>query len=66
VIAGDLAREELFFAIGVAGQVRRVPLPAFEIYAAAARQTPARLDLHTSDDEVLRAWSQAEAERAAP
>lgn len=66
VIAGDLAREELFFAVGVAGQVRRVPLPAFELYAAAARPTRSRIDLHTPDDEVLRAWSQAEAERGAP
>ena len=62
VIAGDLAREQLFFAID---GVRRVPLPAIEVYAAAARRTASLADLRTTDNQILQAWSRAEADRAA-
>jgi hypothetical protein len=41
VIAGELARERMFFAIGAErGGLRQVPLPAFEVYSAAARHAP--------------------------
>jgi hypothetical protein len=62
VIAGDLAREELFFAVD---GTRRVPLPAIEVYAAAARRTTSLNDLRATDNDLLRAWSRAEADRAA-
>jgi hypothetical protein len=60
-IAGDLSREELFFAVD---GIRRVPLPAIEVYAAAARRTASFADLRTTDNEILRIWSRAEADRA--
>jgi hypothetical protein len=71
VIAGDLAREQLFFAIEAkGGGVRHVPLPAIEIYSAAARRSPvslldAGMNSSTEDHDLLQAWSRAEADRAA-
>ncbi len=69
VIAGELARERLFFAIGGERDgLRRVPLPAFEVYSAAARHRPPSVldpDAGPSSGELLRAWSRAEADRAA-
>jgi hypothetical protein len=62
VIAGDLAREQLFFAIDGA---RRVPLPAIEVYAAAAQRTASLDDIRATDNGRLQAWSRAEADRAA-
>jgi hypothetical protein len=50
IIAGDLRREQLYFA--VEGR-DRVPLHATEIYSAAA----------SNDTEALLAWSRAEVER---
>lgn len=61
VIAGDLARERLFFAVDGA---RRVPLALRELYSAAARESPAGPASEPSGN-VLRAWSEAEADRAA-
>lgn len=58
VIAGDLAHEQLFFAVDGA---RRVPLAAAEIYSAGERTA---LHAATGDDgAVLRAWAAAEADR---
>ena len=50
VIAGDLTRERLFFAVD--GETR-IPLPPDEIYFAASRAAP----------DLLRLWSQSEANR---
>jgi WD40-like Beta Propeller Repeat len=61
VIAGDLASERLFFVVD---GTRRVPLALRELYSAAARMSPGG---PASDPpaNVLRAWSEAEADRAA-
>jgi hypothetical protein len=60
VIAGDLAREQLFFAID--GE-HRVPLSSHELYSAAAMRSLTDSLLGDRDD-TLRAWSAAEADRA--
>jgi hypothetical protein len=60
VIAGDFAREQLFFAID--GE-HRVPLSSHELYSAAAMRSLSDSLLGDPDD-TLRAWSAAEAERA--
>lgn len=59
VIGGDLAREQLFFAVD---GTRRVPLAPVEIYSAGERAAihPAPGD----DGSVLRAWAAAEADRS--
>ena len=58
VIGGDLAREQLFFAVD---GTRRVPLLPVEIYSVGERAT-----IHTPGDDgsVLRAWAAAEADRS--
>jgi hypothetical protein len=59
VIGGDLAREQLFFAID---GTRRVPLAPVEIYSAGERAA-----IHPTLDDggsVLRAWAAAEADRS--
>jgi hypothetical protein len=60
VIAGDLARKRLFFAVDGA---RRVPLALRELYSAAARESPGG-PASDPPSNVLRAWSEAEANRA--
>lgn len=71
VIAGELSSEQLFFAIENPGRgVRRIPLPAIEVYSAAVRRSPVSpLDLGMSRDtgnrDLLQTWSRAEADRAA-
>ena len=59
VIGGDLAREQLFFAVD---GTRRVPLTPVEIYSAGERAAihPAPGD----NGSVLRAWAAAEADRS--
>lgn len=66
VIAGDLARKELYFAIGAAARApRTVPLAAVELYSAVAQRAPeSPLDLSASDNRLLQTWSRAEADRA--
>lgn len=61
VIAGELASERLFFAVDGA---RRVPLALRELYSAAARALPGG-PASEPPANVLRAWSEAEADRAA-
>jgi hypothetical protein len=65
VIAGDLEREQMFFATdripGIA--IERVPLPAVELYSAAAKRDS--LGLLASPDDTLVRWSEAEATRRA-
>jgi hypothetical protein len=59
VIGGDLAREQLFFAVD---GTRRVPLAPVEIYSAGERAA-----IHPTLDDggsVLRAWAAAEADRS--
>ncbi|HEX3760748.1 MAG TPA: hypothetical protein VHW23_18665 [Kofleriaceae bacterium] len=59
VIGGDLAREQLFFAVDGA---RRVPLAPIEIYSVGEHAT-----VHAvpgDDGAVLRAWAAAEADRS--
>lgn len=59
VIGGDLAREQLFFAVD---GTRRVPLAPVEIYSAGERAA-----IHATLDDgggVLRAWAAAEADRS--
>lgn len=53
VIGGDLAREQLFFAVD---GTRRVPLASAELYSAGERAT-------APDGELLRAWAAAEADK---
>jgi hypothetical protein len=70
VIAGEPAGGQLFFAIEVeGGGVRRVPLPAAELDSTVRRPPVSLLDPGVGpgsvDRERLRAWSRAEAERAA-
>lgn len=61
ILAGDLAREELYFAID---GVHRVPLPAGELYSAAAALSLDHPLLDPTTPNVLGLWSAAEAERA--
>jgi hypothetical protein len=61
VVAGDVAREQLFFAID--GE-HRVPLSTHELYSAAAMHS-LNDSLFGDHDDTLRAWSAAEADRAA-
>lgn len=61
VVAGDVAREQLFFAID--GE-RRVPLAMHELYSAAAMHELSD-SLFSDHDDTLRVWSAAEADRAA-
>ena len=61
VIAGDVAREQLFFAID--GE-QRVPLSMLELYSAAAMHSLSD-SLFSDHDDTLRVWSAAEADRAA-
>jgi hypothetical protein len=61
IVAGDLARQELYFAID---GIRRVPLPAGELYSAAAALTLAHPPLDPATPNVLGLWSAAEADRA--
>ena len=71
VIAGAPARERLFFAVEAeGGGVRRVPLTEAEVSSAAARHPAAPpphpgLGPRAEDRERLRAWSRAQADRAA-
>jgi hypothetical protein len=60
VIAGDLAREELFFAVD---GVHRVSLDTAELYSAAAALSRVYSLLEPAPN-VLAAWSAAEADRA--
>ncbi|MEO8844793.1 MAG: hypothetical protein ABI591_23600 [Kofleriaceae bacterium] len=66
VVAGDLKREQMFFATdrlpGVA--IERVPLATKELYSAAAQQ--ASRGLLASPDATLVRWSEAEATRRRP
>ncbi len=59
VIGGDLAREQLFFAVD---GTRRVPLAPVEIYSAGERAAIQRAP--GDDGGVLRAWAAAEADRS--
>jgi hypothetical protein len=61
IIAGDLARQELYFAID---GTRRVPLPAGELYSAAAALSLVHPVLDPRTPNVLGLWSAAEADRA--
>ncbi|MGH9889607.1 MAG: hypothetical protein ACREBE_29010, partial [bacterium] len=61
IVAGDLARQELYFAID---GTRRVPLPADELYSAAAALSLAHPLLDPATPNVLGLWSAAEADRA--
>src|SRR5262249_37651516 len=63
VVAGDLAREELYFAID---GVRRVPLAAAELYSAAASLSLEHPLLDPATPNLLGRWSAAEADRARP
>jgi len=79
VIAGEPARAQLYIVVSGAaggagparaGELRRVPVPAAEVYAAAALRPPASLQgagrgPGTEASEILRAWSRAEADRDA-
>jgi WD40-like Beta Propeller Repeat len=77
VIAGEPSRAQLFIAVGDAeparargDDLRRVPVPAAEVYAAAALRPPeslwdAGLGSRPDAPELLRVWSRAEADRGA-
>lgn len=60
VVAGDVAREQLFFAID---GVHHVPLSMHELYSAAAMHSLGD-SLFGDGDDTLRTWSAAEADRA--
>jgi hypothetical protein len=77
IVAGDLARQELFFAIhgaihgavdgaldGTLDGTRRVPLPTVELTSAAAALSLDRPLLDPTAPNVLGLWSAAEADRA--
>jgi hypothetical protein len=61
IIAGDLARQELYFAID---GTRRVPLPTVELISAAASLSLDHAILDPATPNVLGLWSAAEADRA--
>ena len=65
VIAGDLEREQMFFATDrIPGiSIERVPLATKELYSAAAKRDS--LGLLASPDDTLVRWSEAEATRRA-
>jgi len=65
IIAGDLARRELFFEIhGAIDGTRRVPLPTIELVSAAASLSVDHPILDPATPNVLGLWSAAEADRA--
>jgi hypothetical protein len=57
IVAGELAREQLFFAVD---GTRRQPLAQRGIYSAAAREP-----MLSSQGDLLRTWARKQAERAA-